>query len=148
MAIQLPKDFKEFIELLNAHEVKYVLVGGFAVILHGYVRTTGDLDILIWPDVENARRMLVVLGAFGFGMLDVTEADFCKPDLILQIGRQPVRIDMITGITGVENDRIFSSAIDSELEGLPIKLISRDCLLDNKRATGRNKDLNDVEELE
>ena len=99
--MELQKDLREFIELLNSHDVKYLIVGGFAVAYHGYPRTTGDIDFFIEVSEENARKLTVVLDQFGFAGLGLTEKDFLDPGTIIQLGYPPNRIDLVTSISGV-----------------------------------------------
>lgn len=146
--MKLNKDLREFIELLNSHRVEYVLVGGHAVAYHGYPRYTGDIDFLVRPSEENASRLLAVLKDFGMGALGLTSTDFTSPGQIIQFGYPPNRIDLITKISAVTFDEAWSSRIEINMDGLPVSILSKASLLKNKRASGRAKDLADVEELD
>ncbi len=144
---RLPKDFKDFLRLLNAHGVEYLLIGGYAVIYHGYPRTTGDMDIWIAQNVANAERMAATLSAFGFGTSEVDAATFLEPNKILRMGIPPYRIEILTTISGVEFDECWETRLNTNIEDIPVSVISLDKLLVNKIASGRYKDLNDVQEL-
>ena len=98
--LKLPKDLREFIELLNSHEVRYLIVGGYAVAYHGHPRATGDIDFVVEVSEENARKLEAVLLDFGFGGLGLTAADFLQPGIVVQLGYPPNRIDLLTTISG------------------------------------------------
>jgi hypothetical protein len=144
----LNKDFREFIELLNVHNIKYLVVGGYAVTVHGYPRYTNDIDIWLWIDKTNAESLIQVLKDFGFGSLDITPADFLNPNKVIQLGYPPNRIDLLTSISGVKFEDCFPKRISIEIEGTKINFIDIENLKKNKKATGRHKDLNDLENLE
>ena len=133
--------------LLNAHGVEYVIVGAYALAHHGVPRHTGDLDIYIRPTPENARRMVAVLNEFGFGTLGLTEADFTELDQVIQLGRPPVRIDLMTSITGVPWEAADRGKSAGTYGDVPVFFLGRAQLSANKRATGRKKDLADLEAL-
>jgi hypothetical protein len=133
---------------LNSHGVEYVVVGGHAVGYHGYPRYTGDIDFFVRSSPENASRVVKVLVEFGFEDANRLESDLVEADKIVQLGRPPNRIDLMTGISGVEFTEAWESAETTEMEGLAIKIIGRDALLRNKRSSGRTKDLADAEEIE
>ena len=143
----LSKDLREFIELLNAHEVEYLVVGAFAVAYHGLPRYTGDLDILVRPAPDNAARVLDVLTEFGFGGIGVEAADLLAGDTVVQLGVEPNRIDLLTSLTGLTFDEAWSSRAEHVLDGIRVPFIGRDALIRNKEATGRARDLADAEEL-
>lgn len=145
--MRLPKDFKEFIALLNAHEVKYVIVGGYAVAYHGYPRFTGDVDFFIEASRENSRKMEKVIGDFGFGETGLKASDFDNPDRIVQLGVEPNRIDIVTGIEAVEFCDAWNRRVRVELDDLATYMLDFDLLLQNKRATKRPQDMADVEQL-
>lgn len=146
--MKLQSDLREFIELLSSRGVEYVIVGGHAVAFHGYPRFTGDTDFFVRPTESNAARVLAVLGDFGFGGLGIELADLTKPDQVIQLGLPPNRIDILTGISGVGFDEVWAGRAEADLDGLPVAFIGKVQLLENKRATGRTKDLADAEELE
>src|SRR4030066_48378 len=99
--MEVQQDFNELLKLFNAHKVEYIIVGGYALAFHGAPRYTGDIDILVKPDTQNARRIMVALNEFGFGSVGLTEGDFESPDKVVQLGVPPIRIDIITSLTGV-----------------------------------------------
>ena len=143
----LNQDFKEFIQLLNEHEVKYLVVGGYAVAFHGYPRYTKDIDIWIYLDKANAEKLLKALKDFGFGSLDLKVEDFLDPDQVIQLGYPPNRIDLITDLKGVEFKNCFSAKIEVEIDGTKVNFIDLEHLKQNKQATGRHQDLADLEHL-
>ncbi|HEX5020193.1 MAG TPA: hypothetical protein VFX54_06025 [Candidatus Binatia bacterium] len=145
--MEVQPDFKELLALFNDHCVSYLIVGGYALAFHGAPRFTGDLDILIKPDHENASRIVAALDAFGFASLGLTESDFEQPDQVIQLGVAPVRIDLITSITGVSWDEAFTGKIVSSYGAVPVHYIGRQQFVLNKRATGRKRDLADLEAL-
>lgn len=145
--MEVQPDFKDLLELFNAHQVEYMIVGGYALAFHGAPRYTGDIDIFVKPTLENARRILTALDEFGFGSLGLTVEDFERPDNIVQLGVPPVRIDLITSITGVSWEDALSDCVDGKYGELPVKYIGLNEFISNKRATGRKKDLSDLEAL-
>jgi hypothetical protein len=144
----LSSDSREFIALLNSHGVEYLIVGAHSLAFHARPRFTGDLDILIRPSAANATKIVAVLNEFGFGELGVRSSDFTAPDQVIQLGRAPNRIDLLTSMSGVNTDEAFANKIAAELDGLPVSFISKTLLLANKRAVGRPQDLADISELE
>lgn len=145
--IQLPSDFREFLSLLNETEVKYLLIGGYAVGLHGYVRSTGDMNVWISTDPENAERTVEVLIQFGFGVEDLASEHLMKEDKILRMGVPPMQIEILTSISGVRFSDCYKNRIEVEWDGVHIPLISLADLKRNKRASGRIKDLADLDNL-
>lgn len=145
--MKLPKDFREFIELLNSASVKYVIVGGWAVAYHGYPRYTGDIDFFVEASPDNARRIVKVLQRFGFASLGLTERDFAESDRVVQLGVPPRRIDLVTGISGVSFEEAWNSKVEAILDGLPVYIVNREVLLKNKAAAGRPQDKADLEEI-
>lgn len=144
----LNQDFREFIKLLNFHNVQYLIVGGYAVAFHGYPRYTKDLDIWISTYPDNAGNMISVLKDFGFSTLKITKDDFTKPDRIIQLGYPPNRIDIITTAEGLEFKDCYPSRIITEIEDLRINFIDLANLKINKKTSGRHQDLADLENLE
>lgn len=144
----LSKDFREFIKLLNENKVKYLVVGGYAVALHGHPRYTKDLDIWIELSPENAKKILLALEVFGFGSLDLKTDDFLEEDQVIQLGFPPNRIDIITALKDVTFKECYKSKLQVIIEDVEINFISLEDLKKNKRATGRPQDLADVENLE
>jgi nucleotidyltransferase DUF2204 len=144
----LSSDSRELIALLNSHGVEYLIVGAHSLAFHARPRFTGDLDILIRPTVENATKIVAVLNEFGFADLAVSASDFTTPEQIIQLGRAPNRIDLLTSITGVSIDEAFATKVIAELDQIPVSFLSKTLLIANKRAVGRPQDLADVSELE
>jgi hypothetical protein len=147
MLLLTNKDFREFVELLNSSGVRYLIVGGHAVALHGYPRFTGDLDVWIATDAENAVRVEKVLSDFGFGSLKFSARDFVRPGYAIQLGRPPYRIDILTSIDAVTFSRAYRRRRTVRAGTLTIPFIALEDLLKNKRATGRPQDLADVARL-
>lgn len=143
----LNNDLREFVALLNSNGVEYLVVGAFAVSFHGCARYTADLDLLVRPTPENANRVLRVLSEFGFASLAITAQDLQRPEYVLQLGVNPNRIDLLTSITGVTFDEAWANRCDDEIDGIPTHFIGRDELIRNKEATGRPRDLGDVDDL-
>jgi hypothetical protein len=145
--MEVQKDFKEFLALLNDHEVHFMIVGGYALAYHGAPRFTGDIDVFIKPDSENANRILKVLKDFGFSSLELSAEDFQNENNIIQLGVPPIRIDIITSISGVTWEEADASKEHGYFGDVPVYYIGRDRYIDNKRATGRTKDIADIEAL-
>jgi len=146
--MEIQKDFKEFFALFNAHKVEYVIVGGYALAFHGAPRYTGDIDVLVRAEEANAQKVLAALSDFGFSELDLSVNDFSDPDRVLQLGMPPVRIDILTSLTGITWQEASTDTLDLDYGGVPVKVVGRKALLTNKRATGRAQDLADIEALE
>ena len=144
----LSPDFKEFIELLNAHNVEYLIVGGYALAFHGHPRYTKDIDVWIAANPENAQRMLNVLKDFGFSSLALSRQDFLEEDNIIQLGFPPNRIDILTSVDGIEFENSTPQSSVIEVDGVNIHLIGIHNLIENKIACGRLQDLADVEKLQ
>ena len=140
-------DFRELLALFNARHVEYLIVGGYALAFHGAPRFTGDLDIFVKPDAVNAQRILHALEAFGFASVGLTPSDFERPDKVVQLGVPPVRIDLITSITGVSWDEAWAGRVTGRYGDTPVYYIGREQFVANKRATGRTKDVADLEVL-
>lgn len=145
--MEIQEDFKELLELFNAHKVKYLIVGGYALAYHGAPRYTGGIDIFIKPDNENAACILQALKEFGFGSVGLTEEDFISPNKVVQLGQPPVRIDIVTSISGVTWDDAFSECEKGKYGDILAYYIGRKHYIINKRASGRKKDLADLEAL-
>ena len=143
----LNRDFKEFAELLNARGVEYLVVGGYALAAHGHPRYTGDIDFWVGAQPDNIARLLAVLKDFGFGSLGLGPQDF-GADSVIQLGHPPRRIDLMTGIDGVDFDACYARRERAELSGTPLNIIGLQDFKANKRATGRLKDLADLQCLE
>jgi hypothetical protein len=145
--MSLSNDLREFIELLNSRDVEYVIVGAHSLAFHGRPRYTGDLDILVRPSPENAEKLTSALTEFGFGESGFKPSDFTEADQMIQLGRVPNRIDLLTGISGVVTNEAFEKKIVTQLAGLPVFMLSKDLLIQNKRAVGRPQDLADLDAL-
>jgi hypothetical protein len=148
--MMLNEDYKEMLQFLADEKVKFLLVGAYALAVHGYPRATMDIDIWVMPSPENAEAVLRALDRFGAPLHGLTSADLQKDDTIFQIGVAPRRIDIITGASGLDFTEVFANAIAIDIEGLdiPLKTPSLDDLIRNKKASGRTRDLADVEALE
>lgn len=145
--MEIAKDFREFLECLNARNVEYLVVGGFAVAYHGAPRFTGDIDVFARPTRDNGRRMIAAMRDFGYVPPGISERDFETTNTIIQMGVPPFRIDVITGIEGVSWEEAFSSRVAATDGSLPLHYIGLDELVKNKRAVGRPKDLMDLDNL-
>ena len=145
--MEIERDFKELLVLLNSHHVEFILVGAYALAFHGAPRFTGDMDVFVKPDAINSERIMAALTDFGFGSVGLSRNDFEKPDQVVQLGVPPVRIDLITGISGLSWNAVDADAVLADLEGVPVRFISRHHFVTNKRASGRKKDLADIEAL-
>jgi len=145
--IHLPPDFKEFLRLLNAHQIKYLLIGGYAVGYYGYPRATADMDIWIGMNPKNAGEVVTALKEFGFNVPDLSVGVFLKPNQIIRMGIPPVRIEILTTISGVNFEECYPERVVDELDGVQVNLISLRHLKINKKAFGRHKDLDDLENL-
>lgn len=142
------RDFIEMLSALCGEGAEFLLVGAYALAVHGHPRATGDLDLWVRPDPGNAARVLQALRRFGAPLENLGAADLARPDTVVQIGVQPVRIDLLTAIDGVEFAEAWSARVTARIEGLEVPVIGRQHLIRNKRATGRTRDLADAEALE
>ncbi len=142
------QDMKDLIEIMERHEVQYVLVGGFAVNFYGYIRTTQDVDVLVNPSSENARRMVNALDEFGFGSGGVPAEYFETEGTAIHMGVEPNRIDLLTSLRGISNEEIFKRKERVKYEDIFLNLISLEDLLVCKKKSDRLKDLADADELE
>ena len=147
MEIELANDYKEFLRLLRAHSVEYLLIGGWAVGYHGYPRATYDLDVWIAIAPANAERVVKALADFGFDVPELTTDLFLKDDSIVRMGVEPVRIELMTSISGVEFDECYRERLETTMNDVPVSLINLHYLKINKKASGRLKDLADLEQL-
>jgi len=145
--MEIQPDFRDLLALFNEHNVEYMIVGGYALAFHGAPRYTGDLDIFVRPDSGNAGRILAALDQFGFGEAGITAGDFKNPDKVIQLGVAPVRIDIITSLTGVSWEEALADREKGEYGETPVYFIGRKQLVSNKRALGRKRDLADLEAL-
>jgi hypothetical protein len=145
--MEIQPDFRDLLELFNSHKVRYIIVGGYALAFHGAPRYTGDLDIFVACSAENAERIFSALEDFGFGSVDLTPADFNKPGQIIQLGVPPVRIDIVTSLTGVPWEEAESNQVEGNYGDIRVNYIGREQFILNKKAVRRKKDLADLEAL-
>ena len=145
--MNLNQDFQEFVKLFVAHEVEFLIVGGYALAAHGHPRYTKDLDVWVWLGSENAQRILAAIEEFGFGGLGLTAADFQEPDVMVQLGREPQRIDILTYASGLQFSDAYKNRVYVTIGNVDVPFISVDDLRTNKMATGRPRDLADVADL-
>ncbi len=145
--MKLHPDLREFIALLNSGKVNYIIVGGHAVAYHGHPRFTGDIDFFVECSPANASRLEQAIHAFGFSGLGITAGDFLTPATVIQLGRPPHRIDLLTSIDGVDFADAWETKVNTEFDGMPVFLLSRELLLQNKRASGRPQDVADLKHL-
>ena len=142
-------DFRDFIDALNNHNVEYILVGGYSVILHGYVRTTGDMDIWVNKSAENYKKLIEAFFQFRMPVFDMTEANFLhnKNIDVFTFGKPPASIEILTSLKGIEFNEAIAKALVYEDEELKIRFLCFDDLVQSKKAAGRFKDLDDIEQL-
>ena len=145
--MEVQQDFRNLLELFNKHKVDFIIVGAYALGFHGAPRYTGDLDIFVRPDPINARSIMQALHEFGFGSVGLTAADFEEEGKVVQLGFPPVRIDIITSITGVSWEQARSGRVKGPFGDLTVYFISRDDFIANKKALGRKKDIADLEAI-
>jgi hypothetical protein len=146
--MELDPDFNEFIASCVAHDVRFLIVGGYAVAAHGHPRFTKDLDVWVWLDTQNANRLVSALEDFGFGSLGLTPADFLEEGTVIQLGYPPKRIDILTQVDGVHFDACWERRVEVGVGGQRVPFISADDLVANKKASGRLQDLADVAAIE
>jgi hypothetical protein len=145
--IPLPPDFKEFLQLLNAHDVRYLLIGGYAVAYHGYPRATVDLGVWVAIDPQNAERVVLALREFGFDLPQLQASLFLEPDNVVRMGMPPMRLELLTSVSGVAFEACYANRVVDVVDGVEIDFISLSDLKRNKQASGRHRDLNDLENL-
>lgn len=145
--MDLPSGFKELLELFNAHRVEYLIVGGYALAFHGAPRYTGDIDLFVEPTAENATRILAALEEFGFGSLDLSAEDFAAPNKVVQLGVPPVRVDIITSVSGVTWEKADTGKVPGRYAEIPVFFISREDFLTNKRTIADRMGTADIEAL-
>ena len=143
----LARDFKEFLKLLNANNVEFLLIGGYAVGVYGYIRTTNDLDIWVGVSPENAVRIERALRLFGFAATGLTSGLFLVPNNVVRLGVPPIRIKVLTSISGVQFESCYAEKEMVQIEEILVPVISLARLRQNKAASGRAKDLADLENL-
>ncbi len=145
--IRLPADFRDFLKLLNSHRVEYLLIGGYAVCYHGYYRNTGDMDLWVAVHPENAARLVQLIREFGFDVPELSEALFLQKGRIIRMGVEPVRIELLTEISGCEFADCYARRVQGTLDGIPVTIIGLPDLVKNKLKSGRLKDLEDARKL-
>src|SRR5215207_773844 len=141
--LTLDQDFKEFIESLNACDVQYLVVGGYALAAHGRPRYTKDLDVWLAQTPDNAEKLVKALERFGFQSLGLQAADFLVPNQVIQLGNAPVRIDLLTSVSGITFDQCFPNRMVVTIDEIPVNFVDLENLKKNKRASGRLQDLAD-----
>ncbi len=142
-----PPDFKEFLSLLKTKNISYLLIGGYAVGYHGYPRATNDMDIWIAIEPEVAEQMVSALKEFGFNTPQLSKDIFLKESNVIRMGIAPIRIKILTTISGVSFDECFKERVIDKIDGVEVNIISLNKLKINKKASGRYKDLDDYENL-
>ena len=146
--MNLELEFREFLEFLNARDVQYLIVGGYAVGAHGLPRATKDLDVWVLAEPHNADQLMKALVDFGFGDVGLGAGDFTREDVIVQLGYPPLRIDILTSIDGVSFADAYPNRVDEQFDGVSVSFIGREDLITNKRAAGRSQDIADAARLE
>jgi hypothetical protein len=142
------QDFVDLLRSFIAHDVRFLVVGAYALAVHGRPRATGDFDVWVDATPDNAPRVIGALGAFGAPMHDLTVADFAKPGIVYQMGLPPGRIDVLTELTGLTFIEAWPGRVEQPLDELHVPVIGREAFIRNKKATGRARDLGDIEDLE
>lgn len=140
----LNRDFKEMLSCLKEEEVEFLIVGAYALAAHGFPRATGDIDVWVRNSCDNARKVMRALAKFGAPLSNLSETDFTAADLVVQIGVQPCRIDVLTGIDGLKFDEAWEGKIEVNVDGLALHVLSKAHLLKNKLASGRDRDQGDI----
>ena len=143
--MEVQRDFRDLLALFNKHKVDYIIVGAYALGFHGAPRYTGDLDVFVKPDLGNAKKIMQALNEFGFESVGLTVEDFVKEGKVVQLGVPPVRIDIITSITGVRWEQAKAGRIEGSFGDLVVHYVGRDDFIANKKALGRKKDMADLE---
>lgn len=141
------KDFKELLQLFNKHNVEYAIVGAYALAFHGCPRYTGDLDILVKPDSNNANNIIAAIKEFGFESLNLTAEDFSFPEKVIQLGVPPIRIDLLTSLTALTWKQVASHKVKGQYGDISVYFIGKVELITNKKSLGRHKDLADIESI-
>lgn len=147
METELQPDFSAFLKLLNTHRVEYLLIGGYSVVYHGYPRMTDDLDVWVRQSPDNADRIVAALKEFGFDVPMLSPSLFSEERKVTRMGRVPQRLEILTSISGVDFDTCWAERIEEEWNGVPVYIISLERLRENKKASGRHKDLADLDNL-
>ncbi len=145
--IEFPRDFKEFLQLLNSNDIEYLVIGGYAVGYYGYPRATGDMDIWIAINEKNALKIVEALKEFGFDFPEIKKELFLKEEKVIRMGIPPMRLEILTSIDGVRFDTCFKNRVIADFGDFKVNFISKDDLLINKRSSGRPQDLVDFDKL-
>ncbi len=145
--MEVQPDFRELLELFNKHQVEFLLVGGYALAFHGAPRYTGDMDIFVHASSLNAKRIMAALDEFGFGSVGLALEDFQKENMVIQLGVPPVRVDIVTSLTGISWDDAYANRAYGKYGDVSVSYIGREQFISNRRAIGRQKDLADLEAL-
>jgi hypothetical protein len=145
--MEIQQDFKELLEFLNSNKVEYLIVGAYALAFHGHPRYTGDIDIYVRPSSENAKKVMKALTEFGFGNAGIEIEHLSNPEKVIQLGNPPVKIDILTSISGLSHEEAFEEPIPGKYGDISVNFISRSNLIINKKASGRAKDLADLQAL-
>jgi len=140
-------DFRDLLALFNKHRVEYLIAGAYALAFHGAPRFTGDIDLLVRANEENATRILTALEEFGFGSVGITPEDLIKPAMVIQLGVAPARVDLLTSLTGVSEEDAFASRVPGQYGDVPVCYLGLEEFILNKKALGRRKDLADLEAI-
>jgi predicted nucleotidyltransferase len=142
------EDFKEFIKFLNDHECRYLIVGGYALSFHSQPKLTVDIDFWIDPKPDNAEKIIKVLTDFGFGKLNITVDDLTDLNNVIQLGKTPLRIDLLTSIDGLIFEKAYKNRVIGKYIDIKANFISLEDLILNKKSSGRKKDLYDLNWIE
>ncbi|MBI4707714.1 MAG: hypothetical protein HY761_07305 [Candidatus Omnitrophica bacterium] len=145
--MEVQQDFRDLLALFNTHKVDYIIVGAHALAYHGAPRYTGDIDIFVRPDSENAQRILSALEKFGFGSLGLTVEDFMVSGNVVQLGVAPVRVDIVTSLTGLSWEEAYVNRVAGTYGDIEVYYIGKEQFIQNKRAIGRKKDIADIEAI-
>ena len=145
--METPSDFKDLLALFNKHRVEYLIAGAYALAFHGAPRFTGDIDLFVRANADNAARILQALEEFGFGSVGISAEDLTTPEIVIQLGVAPARVDLLTSLTGVSEQEAFGGKAPGTYGELPVHFLGREQFITNKRALGRRKDLADLEAL-
>ncbi|MDH3268307.1 MAG: hypothetical protein OEM46_05575 [Ignavibacteria bacterium] len=145
--MKLVEDFEAFVELLNKNEVKYLVVGGYAFAVHAFPRFTNDIDFFILTSKTNVEKIIRTLTDFGFNVLDINPELLMEEGKVIQLGKPPFRIDILTSIDGINFTEAWERKVVGSYGKQTLYFISKDDFIKNKKASGRKKDLNDLEDL-
>ncbi len=145
--MEVQPDFRDLLELFNKHHVEFLLVGGYALAFYGAPRYTGDMDIFVHISFQNATRIMAALKELGFGSVGLREEDFQEENMVVQLDVPPVRVDIVTSLTGISWEEAYSNRLPGKYGDVSVFYIGRDQFISNKKAMGRKKDLADLEAL-